>query len=393
MIMMQKSRLKHLQILPTLSCNMNCDYCYIKFAPMTQINYKMSNDTVDLIVESIRQKKLQLSDNATITFLGGEVTLCPEIIDRFFIKLHDNLKKNKYIINIQTNGLEISSLIEILRKFKDILPQINITISIDGFEKIHDFYRKDKNGNGTFKRIQKNLIMLLRLLHPSKITIQSTLTNKTKNIHNFIKTFHSYGITKFQLVPVITPPSLSHMRIKPTNYLDEYIKVIDYYFECLKKENPFTEDLISHYLYRILSLTNILTNPTNFPENICPIGVSVLAIDPKGYVYPCSMFVGFKDYCLGRIDNIDKTKVENIVRKVIQGRRKYCRNCKLINICDHGCVARNLIEKSDIAIFPKEYCSIKRNIILYIIKKLSSILPNLNPYFQHIEKELSLQYL
>ena len=136
----------NLELYITEDCNLACDYCFVrdknhKMMPLNTI-YSAINF---LMFYSGNQK------NLNITLFGGEPLMEKETIYKvvdYIRKIERESVTKKINISVTTNGTLLSD--EFLKRTHD---KINFLLSIDGDEKTHDFFRKYKNGKGTFKTV------------------------------------------------------------------------------------------------------------------------------------------------------------------------------------------------------------------------------------------------
>ncbi|MBQ3576363.1 MAG: radical SAM protein, partial [Coprobacter sp.] len=131
-------------------CNLDCHYCYYleKGELYRGTSPKMSDDILErYIIEYI---ECQPTQNVLFTWHGGETLLRGIDFFRKAIRLQQRHAKGRTISNsIQTNGILLND--EWCRFFKE--ENFLVGISLDGPEHIHDRYRRDKSGRGTFAKV------------------------------------------------------------------------------------------------------------------------------------------------------------------------------------------------------------------------------------------------
>ena len=114
------------------------------------------------VLESFIRQYIECQDTPEVQFAwqGGEPTLLGVDYFRSIVALQKKFADGKKIANtIQTNGTLLTD--DWCRFFHE--NDFLVGLSMDGPEELHDFYRRDKGGNGTFKRV----VRAARLL-PSK---------------------------------------------------------------------------------------------------------------------------------------------------------------------------------------------------------------------------------
>lgn len=143
-------------------CNLACPYCYYFYKGEDSWRTRPSflkptliEDIVAYLKEAVEALAIK---NLLIVFHGGEPTLQrPEECDKLCNMLKQEIKPpTKISLGIQTNGVEMSDeWIELI-----VRHQISISISIDGPASVHDTYRVDHKGKGSFARIKNTLSKL-----------------------------------------------------------------------------------------------------------------------------------------------------------------------------------------------------------------------------------------
>jgi uncharacterized protein len=141
------------------NCNMRCRYCfYIDETENRSVASmgRMSCETMHIIVD---KAMAYADDYCTFSFQGGEPTLVgPDFFKDLadFIARHPNPKKLGIHYAIQTNGYDLNE--DWAKWFAE--NKVLVGISLDGPKEIHDRYRLDRSGNGTFRRVMNSIRML-----------------------------------------------------------------------------------------------------------------------------------------------------------------------------------------------------------------------------------------
>ncbi|SHO43166.1 radical SAM/SPASM domain-containing protein [Anaerocolumna xylanovorans] len=157
-------------ILPTLSCNFQCDYC---FQGTNKTGGVMADDVQDAVIAFVKEK-LAGKKSLHITWFGGEPTLAMDIIKRISDRLIAYCDKNNiaYQAAIITNGylLTPECVGELyVRRVR------TIQITLDGPSRIHDAIRYLKSSKaGTFSQIIGN-ISAYRSEFPIHTTIRANI--------------------------------------------------------------------------------------------------------------------------------------------------------------------------------------------------------------------------
>ena len=134
-------------------CNLDCSYCYYLEKEELYRERKTNRMTEDLL-EKFTDEYIhsQTTPEVLFTWHGGETLLRGIDFYKKAILYQKKYAGGRLVANsIQTNGILLND--EWCRFFKD--NNFLVGISIDGPEHIHDRYRKDKGGRGTFSRVMR----------------------------------------------------------------------------------------------------------------------------------------------------------------------------------------------------------------------------------------------
>ncbi len=150
-------------------CKLSCSYCYLK--DMNWSEKTLEYDQLDQISELI-ERCSGVKEKCTISFLGAEP------LDEFekLKYLTEKLKKGKreYSFALSTNGCSLD------KEKREYLVDNNfkIVVSIDGDKAVHDRFRHDSLGGGSYDIIINNL----KWFKPKAFDVQSVITRNTANL-------------------------------------------------------------------------------------------------------------------------------------------------------------------------------------------------------------------
>lgn len=188
------SNLKQVLFEVTDACNLNCKYCgygdlYGNFDKRE--NRKLDFSTAKLLIDYLWDywnSDFNVSYNNIITFgfYGGEPLLNMSLIEKIITYVESkNTSGIRFKFTMTTNALLLNKYMDYLRD-KDF----SLLISLDGDELSHS-YRIMKNGKNSFKKVIKNIHLLLEK-HPDyfreRVNFNSVLhnLNSADLIYNFI---------------------------------------------------------------------------------------------------------------------------------------------------------------------------------------------------------------
>ena len=141
------------------SCNMNCSYCFytdeIQHREIACTG-KMNDETMHKLID----QAFEYADSqCTFAFQGGEPSLAGLQFYKDFsdyVENHSNPRNIAIHYAFQTNGLLIDDAWASWFKKHQVL----VGISLDGPKSIHDRYRKDHLGQGTFDKVMSTIDIL-----------------------------------------------------------------------------------------------------------------------------------------------------------------------------------------------------------------------------------------
>ena len=143
-------------------CNLNCEYCF--YHERASDPYKGSGDgrhgamhrMSDKTLDAFLSQWLPLAGpNPNVGWQGGEPTLAGLDFFRQVVKRQQELKDPRQTVSnaLQTNGVLIDNeWAEFLHEHRFL-----VGLSLDGPEELHDRYRFDYAGRGTFGRIMRSI--------------------------------------------------------------------------------------------------------------------------------------------------------------------------------------------------------------------------------------------
>lgn len=318
------------------NCNMRCRYCfYADELDNREIRSygKMSVDTMHTIVD----KAMEYGDyECTIAFQGGEPTLAGLDFYRdlvAYVTAHENPKKLKIHYALQTNGYLINEEWAAFLGENHFL----VGVSLDGLKEIHDRYRLDAAGKGTYQRV----ISAIRLLekHQVEYNILTVVTAATarngQKIYNYFKKNH-FGYQQYIecLDPIGEEPGQHEYSLTPEKYGEFLKSMFDAWYLDMRSGT---------YVYNRYFENLMMIMAGQQPESCNMRGVcgKQWVFEADGSVYPCD-FYALDQWRLG---NIQENSFEEMDEKrdglgFIQWsmrQQEGCQKCRWFGLCRNGC--------------------------------------------------------
>ena len=328
-------------------CNLDCEYCYYlekeDLYPDTK-SFKMSGKVLESYIRQYIHSQPFGTKEVTFVWQGGEPTLMGLPFFRNAFALQQKYARPGMNItnSFQTNGTRLHD--DWARFFKD--HDVLVGISIDGPEEIHDEFRPDKSGYGSFQQVMQGLELLKKhdVRFNTLTCVQSDNSSYPVKIYRFLK---SIGSTHMQFIPIVEPMpdgSVSYRSVNPKKYGTFLNGVFN---EWLRQDDIgaiFVQDFD-------VALNLVYGNPSPVCVHAETCG-HALAIEHNGDLYSCDHFV-YPDYRLGNIIDEKMLDMHESERQERFGMDKkdrlpgYCLECEFLSICNGGCPKDRIVETPD----------------------------------------------
>jgi uncharacterized protein len=152
-------------------CNLDCKYCFYLSKEMLYLGdrFRMSNELLDTYIRQLLEA--QPIGDVNVAWQGGEPTLMGiEFFRRAVQCVEEHRKPGQNVLHsIQTNGTLLDD--EWCKFFKQ--HGVLVGLSIDGPRPMHDAYRVDKAGRGTFEAVMRGYELLRR--HQVEVNVLCTI--------------------------------------------------------------------------------------------------------------------------------------------------------------------------------------------------------------------------
>ncbi len=336
-------------------CDIKCDYCfYLEKRALfgSDEQYRMPDEVLAKYVE--QYVDAQPTPVVEFVWHGGEPTLLGLDFFRRVVELQAPYRDRKEIRNtLQTNGLHLDDAWCEFFKANDFF----IGISLDGPAEIHDRYRKDRHGKGTFERVMAGV----RLLQQHGVEFNALACVGRDTAHHPLEVYRFFkeaGIRYIQFTPIVerlpepatqalglwlAPPAaldrpepntqVTPWTVEPEKYGDFLIAI---YEEWVRKDVGTTF---------VMNFEWALTAWVGEPSPVCIFSRQcgrAVAMEHDGSVFACDHYV-YPQYRLGNVLSDDLGAM--VERSVASGfgphkettLPRWCRECDVLNACWGGC--------------------------------------------------------
>lgn len=344
----------HLLAKPTGAiCNLDCKYCF--FLAKEQLypgsNFRMTDKLLETYIKQLLES--HRTREVMVAWQGGEPTLMG--LDFFELSLEFVQKYKKPWQNlsysIQTNGTRLDDEWCTFFKKHNFL----IGLSIDGPRHLHDSYRVDKRGKGTFDRVMRGWQLLKKYEVDFNIlcTVNAVNGNYPLEVYRFLR--DELQAEFIQFIPIVERinadgstviqqgNTVSDRSIEPERYGRFLIGVFD---EWIRRD--VGKVFIQHF-------DSALANWIGIQPGVCIFAKTcgtALALEHNGDVYSCDHFVE-PTYKLGNIQEkhmlelVASEQQQQFGRMKLDSLPRYCRECKVRFACNGGCPKNRFKETPD----------------------------------------------
>ncbi|MBO4452746.1 MAG: thioether cross-link-forming SCIFF peptide maturase, partial [Clostridia bacterium] len=313
------------------TCNLNCEYCFASqgkyHGERALMSFETAKRAMDFLVENSGTRR-----NLEVDFFGGEPLMNFEVVKKT-VEYARSIEKDKgknFRFTLTTNGMLIDD---------DVIGFANrecsnVVLSLDGRREIHDRYRVDYAGNGSWEKIVPKFRKLVKAREGKNYYMRGTFTHANPDFVNDIKVMLDLGFTELSMEPVVAAPG------DKAALTDEDIEIVKKQYEELatlmlerKKEGrPFT---FYHYMIDLRGGPCIYKRISG-----CGSGTEYMAVTPWGDLYPCHQFVGEEKFLIGNVfEGIKNECVRDEFAACNVYTREECRNCWAKLYCSGGCAA------------------------------------------------------
>jgi uncharacterized protein len=337
------------------TCNLDCAYCfYLEKSAL----YDPSEDfrMPDAVLAAFIRQYVESQPTPEVAFVwqGGEPTLLGLDFFRRVVALQQPFAGKKTISNsLQTNGTLLDD--EWCRFLKE--HDFMVGISLDGPQAIHDRYRRDRKGQGSFARTMRGLKLLQH--HGVEYNVMASVARETAaqplEVYRF---FRDAGVEFIQFAPVVerladermaqlglrlAPPAtldrpeaqtkVTEWSVLPEEYGDFLIAIFEEWVR-----NDVGTVFVMNFEW---ALNAWIGNPSPVCVHAKQCGRS-LVIEHDGSLYACDHCV-YPQYRLG---NILADTLPELVQKSLNTQfgisketalPQLCRECEVLAACQGGC--------------------------------------------------------
>ncbi|MBQ2022758.1 MAG: thioether cross-link-forming SCIFF peptide maturase, partial [Lachnospiraceae bacterium] len=284
------------------TCNLNCEYCFASQGKYqgerAVMSFEVGKQALDFLIENSVGRT-----NLEVDFFGGEPLMNFDVVKELvaYARSREKECRKNFRFTLTTNGILVDDdVIEFSNR-----EMSNVVLSLDGRKEVHDRYRVDYAGNGSWEKIVPKFQKFVEARGNKNYYMRGTFTHANPDFLNDIQQMLDLGFTELSMEPVVCgeddPSRLTKEDLAIV--MDQYEKLAELMHERRKAGKPFT---FYHYMIDLKSGPCIYKRVSG-----CGSGTEYMAVTPWGDLYPCHQFVGDEKFLLGNIwDGVTNHEVQ-----------------------------------------------------------------------------------
>lgn len=348
----------HLMAKPTGAvCNLDCSYCFFLSKEMLYpgSRFRMAEDLLETYLRQLIESHARVPE-VTIAWQGGEPTLMGVEFFRRSVELAEQYLRagQRAQYTIQTNGTLLDIEWAAFFKEHDFL----VGISIDGPQAMHDSYRVNKGGKGSFEQVMRGLAVLREqgVEYNTLTTLHAANADYGREVYCFLR--DECGSRFHQYIPIIerVAESAGDGAVPWSSWRDRPLYVqegddVTGRSVTAEQYGRFLIDVFEEWVRHDVGEVYVqmfdvaLANWVGAPPNLCihseTCGLA-LAMEHTGDLYSCDHFVEPRF----KLGNIKEHHMLELVASQQQRRfgldkretlPRYCLECDVRFACHGGC--------------------------------------------------------
>ncbi len=313
------------------TCNLNCSYCFASQGKYSgeraMMSYEVGKRALDFLVEHSGNRS-----NLEVDFFGGEPLMNFQVVKDLvaYARSIEKEKGKNFRFTLTTNGVLVDDdVIDFANRECS-----NVVLSLDGRKEVHDRYRVDYAGKGSWENIVPKFQKFVEAREGKNYYMRGTFTHANPDFLEDIKEMLDLGFRELSMEPVVAAPG------DPSALTQEDMEIVKEQYEKLaelmlqqdKKKDPFT---FYHYMIDLTGGPCIYKRISG-----CGSGTEYMAVTPWGDLFPCHQFVGDDKFKLGDIwQGVTNHEIQKEFASCNVYAHEECKNCWARLYCSGGCAA------------------------------------------------------
>ena len=334
------------------TCNLNCAYCFASqgkyHGDRAIMSFEVGKAALDFLVEHSGTRR-----NLEVDFFGGEPLMNFDVVKELvaYARSIEKERGKNFRFTLTTNGMLIDAdVIDLANR-----EMSNVVLSLDGRKEIHDRFRVDYAGNGSYDRIVPKFQKLVAARGGKNYYMRGTFTHANPDFLKDIQQMLDLGFNELSMEPVVCAPGDASELTEADKVIvmEQYEKLAELMLERSRAGKPFT---FYHYMIDLKGGPCIYKRISG-----CGSGTEYMAVTPWGDLYPCHQFVGDEKFKLGSVfDGVTNTAMQDEFASCNVYARPECRDCWARLYCSGGCAANAYHATGSVKGIYKDGCDLFR---------------------------------
>jgi uncharacterized protein len=340
-------------------CNLDCEYCFFLSKEMLYPGdrFRMADELLEMYVQQLLES--HRTPDVLVAWQGGEPTMMGLDFFRRSVALVDKYARPGQQISytIQTNGTRLNDDWAAFFKENDFL----VGLSVDGPKPLHDAYRVDKRGLGSFDRVMDGF----KTLEAHDVDVNVLCTIHAANADHPLDVYRFFrddmGVKFMQFIPIVervteTLLPLANLGWGTSNQEDRPLYLQAGHHVTGRSVEPeafgkFLTTIFDEWARNDVGDVYVqhfdvaLANWHGEPSGLCVFSETcglAVALEHNGDLYSCDHYVE-PDYLLGNINDTPMVELIASDKQIEFGLAKrdslpeYCRTCEVRFACHGGC--------------------------------------------------------
>jgi serine-type anaerobic sulfatase-maturating enzyme len=349
-------------------CNLDCKYCFFLSKEMLYpgSRFRMADDMLETYIKQLLDA--HQTPEITVAWQGGEPMLMGLDFFKRSIEYAEKHKKpgQRVAYTIQTNGTRVDDEWSVFFKEHNFL----VGLSVDGPRQMHDAYRVDKGGKGSFDQVMRGWEFLAKHGVDTNImcTVHAANADHPLEVYRFFR--DDLKTAFIQFIPIIERVTAETLPIANIGWGERgsdprplYTQEGDQVTERSVKPEQygrFLSVIFDEWVRRdvgkvYVQMFDVTLGAHVGQYSLCvfaPTCGNALALEHNGDLYACDHFVEPK-YKLGNIKETSMLELVGSERQRQFGQDKhdtlprYCWQCEVRFACNGGCPKDRFINTPD----------------------------------------------
>ena len=313
------------------TCNLNCSYCFASqgkyHGERAMMSFEVGKQALDFLIAHSGTRR-----NLEVDFFGGEPLMNFQVVKDLvaYARSIEKEKGKNFRFTLTTNGVLVD---------EDVIEWANrechnVVLSLDGRKEIHDRFRVDYAGKGSWEKIVPKFQRFVEAREGKGYYMRGTFTHANPDFLQDVQTMLDLGFNELSMEPVVCaagdPSELTEEDL--TIVMDQYEGLAELMLQRDKEGKPFT---FYHYMIDLTGGPCIYKRISG-----CGSGTEYMAVTPWGDLYPCHQFVGEEKFKLGDIwTGVTNHEAQAEFAACNVYAHPECRDCWARLYCSGGCAA------------------------------------------------------